>query len=96
MILRAAATPGATVNRSRDCGQHLATNTRRLAARDAGSLAALRITPALFATRVRSTSDAECAFGVDYMPFMFIATDENGLPSRLTTMSLTVAAYFLK
>jgi hypothetical protein len=69
--------------------------TRRLAAHDAGSLAASRIAP-LFATRVRSTSDAECAFSVDHMPFMFIATDENGLPSRLTTMSLTVAAYFLK
>jgi len=39
---------------------------------------------------------AECAFSVDHMPFTFIATDENGLPSRLTTMSLIVAAYFLK
>src|SRR5271170_1933406 len=32
-------------------------NTRRLAAHDAVSVAALRIMPALFATRVRSTSD---------------------------------------
>src|SRR5271155_2376169 len=39
-------------------------NTRRLAAHDAGSLAASRIAAPLFATRVRSTSDAECAFSI--------------------------------
>jgi hypothetical protein len=31
-----------------------------------------------------------------HMPFIFIAIDEKDLTSRLATMSLVVAAYFLK
>ena len=44
----------------------------------------------------RCHDDFPVGLNADHFPFMFIATEENARASRLATMSLVAAAYFLK